>query len=291
MFRGFPTFQEEAEGILQRFSGRFLDGRRDILYNRGAFCFGVASSGNKTDRAIMEEGGKQEMQIHGLQKMTLLDYPGKVACTVFFGGCDLRCPFCHNAELLDGSAPAVMEGEELLTFLSRRKGLLDGVAVTGGEPLLQKDLPEWLGHIRELGYPVKLDTNGTHPERLRQVIEAGLVQYVAMDIKNSPAHYAETAGLEKMDLGPVRESVSLLLQEKTDYEFRTTVVDELHDEASFEAIGPWIQGARRYFLQQFTDRETVPFGGLHAPTPEKMRQYLEIVRPFVREAALRGMEE
>ena len=223
--------------------------------------------------------------------MTLLDYPGKVACTVFFGGCDLRGPFCHNAELLDGSAPAVMEAEELLAFLKKRKGLLDGVALTGGEPLLQKDLPWLAEQIRELGYPVKLDTNGTHPDRLRQMIDRGLVDYVAMDIKNSPERYAETAGLPELELGPVRESVSLLLEGRTDYEFRTTVVAEFHDEDSFRAIGPWIRGARRYFLQQFTDRETVPFGGLHAPTAEQMARYAEIVRPDVPTVALRGTEE
>ena len=230
------------------------------------------------------------MKIHGLQKMTLLDYPGRVACTVFFGGCDMRCPFCHNAELLDGSAPPVMTDEELLKFLEKRKGLLDGVAITGGEPLLQKDLPEFAAKIRELGYPVKLDTNGTHPDRLARMIREGLVQYVAMDIKNSPERYAETAGLESFDLAPVRESVSILLEGKTDYEFRTTVVAELHDDDSFRKIGPWIRGAKHYYLQKFTDRDTVPFGGLHAPEDEQMRRWAEIVRPDVPATELRGVD-
>ena len=230
------------------------------------------------------------MKIHGLQKMTLLDYPGRVACTVFFGGCDMRCPFCHNAELLDGSAPPVMDEEELLAFLRKRKGLLDGVAITGGEPLLQKDLPALAARIREMGYPVKLDTNGNHPERLRGMIDDGLVQYVAMDIKNSPDRYAETAGLPAMDLGPVRESVALLLEGRTDYEFRTTTVAELHDDRSFEQIGPWIRGARRYFLQKFTDRDTVPFEGLHAPTEEQMRRWADILRPYAESVQLRGTE-
>lgn len=229
------------------------------------------------------------MKIHGLQKMTLLDYPGKVACTVFFGGCDLRCPFCHNAELLDGSAPAVMEAEELLAFLKKRRGLLDGVAVTGGEPLLQKDLPDFLKAVRELGYPVKLDTNGTHPERLRELAGAGLVQYVAMDIKNSPDRYAVTCGLEKMDTAPVKESADFLIRGNTEYEFRTTVVAELHGEDSFRGIGEWIRGAERYYLQKFTDRETVPFEGLHAPSDGEMKKYLETVRPFVKHAELRGV--
>ena len=230
------------------------------------------------------------MKIHGLQKMTLLDYPGRVACTVFFGGCDMRCPFCHNAELLDGSAPPVMDEQELLAFLEKRKGLLEGVAFTGGEPLLQKDLPVLAEKIRALGYPVKMDTNGTHPDLLAQMIRDGLVQYVAMDIKNSPDRYAETAGLTSIDLDRVRESVSLLLEGSTEYEFRTTVVAELHDDSSFEQIGPWICGAQHYYLQRFTDRETVPFQGLHAPTEEQMRRWTEIIRPFVPSVELRGVD-
>lgn len=230
------------------------------------------------------------MKIHGLQKMTLLDFPGRVACTVFFGGCDMRCPFCHNAELLDGTAPAIMDDEELLAFLKKRQGLLDGVAFTGGEPLLQKDLPELTAKIRDLGYPVKLDTNGMHPERLELMMKKGLVQYVAMDIKNGPERYAETAGLPEIDLAPVRESVSLLMNGETDYEFRTTVVAELHDDRSFEQIGQWIKGARHYYLQKFTDRDTVPFEGLHAPTDEQMRKWAEKLRPDIPAVELRGLE-
>ena len=231
------------------------------------------------------------MKIHGLQKMTLLDFPGKVACTVFLGGCDMRCPFCHNAELIDGTAPAVMEEEELLAFLKKRIGLLEGVAITGGEPLLRDDTITLAEKIRDLGYPLKLDTNGTHPDRLRKILDRGLAAYVAMDIKNSPDRYAVTAGLEKLDLAPVRESVSLLMEGRTDYEFRTTVVAELHDAESFRGIGEWIRGARRYYLQKFTDRDTVPFGGFHAPEDEKMREYASIAREYVPSAEIRGMDE
>ena len=228
------------------------------------------------------------MKIHGLQKMTLLDFPGRVACTVFFGGCDFRCPFCHNWELLDGSCPPLLDDAELLRFLEKRKGLLDGVCITGGEPLLQKELPQLAEKIKLLGYPLKLDTNGNHPDTLRTMLEGGLVDYVAMDIKNAPERYAETVGLPELDLAPVRESAAMLLGGTVDYEFRTTVIDQLHDEASFEAIGAWIQGAKRYFLQPFTDRDTVPFEGLSAPSDEKLGRYLEIVRPFVQEASIRG---
>lgn len=222
--------------------------------------------------------------------MTLLDFPGRVACTVFLGGCDMRCPFCHNAELLDGTAPAVMDDEELLAFLKKRQGLLDGVAFTGGEPLLQKNLPELAAKIRDLGYPVKLDTNGTHPDRLERMIREGLVQYVAMDIKNSPERYAETAGLPDLDLTQIQESVSLLMNGDTDYEFRTTVVAELHDDRSFEQIGRWIRGAKHYYLQKFTDRDTVPFEGLHAPTDEQMRKWAEKLRSDIPSVELRGVE-
>ena len=230
------------------------------------------------------------MDIHGLQKMTLLDFPGRVACTVFLGGCDLRCPFCHNAELIDGTAPSVMEEYELLDFLRKRKSLLDGVAITGGEPLLRGDLASLLRPIRDLGYDIKLDTNGTHPDRLRNLIDDALVQYVAMDIKNSPDRYAETAGVPAVDMTAIRNSVSLLLENRVPYEFRTTVVAEFHDEDSFRGIGPWIQGAERYYLQRFTDRETVPFEGFHAPAAEAMETYAELVRPWVKAVSLRGVD-
>ena len=231
------------------------------------------------------------MKIHGLQKMTLLDFPGRVACTVFLGGCDMRCPFCHNAELIDGSAPPVMEEEELLAFLKKRQGLLEGVAITGGEPLLRPDIISLVEKIRDLGYPVKLDTNGTHPDRLREIIDRGLAAYVAMDIKNSPDRYAVTAGVDTLDMGKIRESVSLLMEGRTVYEFRTTVVAELHDADSFRGIGEWIRGAKRYYLQKFTDRDTVPFGGFHAPADNEMHAYAEIAREYVPSVELRGIAD
>ena len=229
------------------------------------------------------------MRIHGLQKMTLLDFPGKVACTVFLGGCDMRCPFCHNSELLDMDVPAVIDDAELLKFLEKRVGLLDGVAFTGGEPLLRADLPALLHKIRALGYAIKLDTNGNHPAALKKVVEAGLVDYVAMDVKNSPARYAETVGLPDFDMTAVRESIAFLLSGAVDYEFRTTVVQELHDETSFEEIGKLIRGAKRYYLQKFTDRDSVMFAGLHAPADAALARCAEIVRPYVVSAQLRGV--
>lgn len=230
------------------------------------------------------------MKIHGLQKMTLLDFPGHVACTVFLGGCDFRCPFCHNYELIDGSAQPVMDADELLAFLSKRRGLLDGVAVTGGEPCLHPQLPELLEAIRALGFSTKLDTNGYHPAMLRGLLERSLVDYVAMDVKNSPEKYAMTCGVPAVDLAPIRESIDLLRHGSADYEFRTTVVRELHEEADFAEIGKMIAGAKRYFLQAFTDRDSVPFEGFHAPETAKLRRFADIVRPFVPETALRGVE-
>ena len=222
--------------------------------------------------------------------MTLLDFPGVVSCTIFLGGCDFRCPFCHNFELIDGTAQPVMDDGELIEFLRSRKALLDGVAITGGEPLLHKDLPELIRKIRAEGYKVKLDTNGYHPDLLREILEEGIVDYVAMDIKNCEEKYALTCGLDEIDMGKIKESISLLMNGNTDYEFRTTVVDELHEEADFEKIGEMIKGAKHYFLQRFTDRDSVPFGNLSAPSFEKMRKYADISRNFVINTELRGVE-
>ena len=229
------------------------------------------------------------MKIHGLQKMTLLDFPGRVACTVFLGGCDLRCPFCHNAELIDGTAEPVMDDAELLAFLEKRKGLLDGVAFTGGEPTLRKDLPELLRRIKAMGYPVKLDTNGMHPDRLKAMLDEGLLDYVAMDVKAGPQNYAHICGLEKIDLAPIDESIRRIMTSGVDYEFRTTVVDELHDLSDFTAIAGWIAGAKAYYLQAFTDRDTVVYENFHAPTRECMEMYAEAVRKTVQNVALRGI--
>ncbi len=229
------------------------------------------------------------MKIHGLQKLTLLDYPGHTACTVFLAGCDWRCPFCHNADLLDASAEPLMDDTEFLAFLKKRQGLLDGVAFTGGEPLLNRQLPDLIGKVRELGYQIKLDTNGCHPDRLRTLLDSGLVDYVAMDIKNSPERYPETVGAAGVDMEKINESISLIMSGTADYEFRTTVTAQLHDEGSFRQIGPWIKGAERYFLQAFTDRDTVPYAGFSAPSAEDMHRYADIVKPFAGSVALRGV--
>ena len=225
--------------------------------------------------------------------MTLLDFPGRVACTVFLDGCNFRCPFCHNSELLEGKAEPVMDDAELLAFLQKRKGILDGVCITGGEPTLQPELESLLRRIKELGYPVKLDTNGYRPQILRKLVEAGLVDYVAMDIKNGPEDYAQTVGLQKMDLSRIEESIRFLTQSGVDYEFRTTVVQQLHSERSVASMGKWLcdtAGApiKRLFLQSFVDRDTVMFAGLQAASGAQMARFTELLKPFAEKVEIRG---
>lgn len=234
------------------------------------------------------------MNISGLQKMTLLDFPGKVACTVFLHGCNYRCPFCHNAELLEGQIEPVMRREEFLAFLSKRKGLLDGVCISGGEPTLTPGLKELLQEIKAMGFATKLDTNGSRPKVLKELVAAGLVDYVAMDIKNSPAQYAATCGVAKVDLEAIEESITFLLSGAVDSEFRTTVVLPLHNDASIEEMGRWLhnlagkKAVKKLFLQPFADRDTVLFSGLQAPDSTKMARFVELLRPVVLEISVRG---
>ena len=234
------------------------------------------------------------MKIQGLQKMTLLDFPGRVACTVFLGGCDFRCPFCHNFELADGSAKPVMDEEELLAFLEKRRGLLDGVAITGGEPCLHPGLPELMRRMRALGYAVKLDTNGYRPEVLGALLNAGLLDYVAMDLKNGPEDYGETVGLAHADLAKIRESIGLLVASGTQFELRTTVVKPLHSAESITSMANWLQETTngkpipRLFVQPFVDRDTVPVAGLSAPTGEELEQFRQILSGCAERVELRG---
>lgn len=228
------------------------------------------------------------MGIRGLQKMTLLDWPGRVACTVFLEGCDFRCPYCHNSQLLERDDEPEVSREELIAFLEKRRGLLDGVCVTGGEPLLWPALPGLLEEIKGLGYPVKLDTNGAHPRQLRDLTKRGLIDYVAMDIKNSPAKYPETVKVPGFHLEPVRESVSWLLEDHVDYEFRTTLTRQLHREEDMEEIGRWIAGAKRYYLQNFVLRDTVPDQSLRSLSREELERCAFVLRRWVKEVKIRG---
>ena len=229
------------------------------------------------------------MRIDGLQTLTLLDYPGKVACTVFTSGCNMRCPFCHNASLVCGEVPPFMEKEEFFAFLKKRTGVLDGVCVTGGEPLLQEGLIPFLLEVKEKGFTTKLDTNGLLHDRLRAVVEAGAVDYVAMDIKNCKARYVETAGVPGLDLAPIEKSVQFLMEGSVDYEFRTTVVKELHNKADFDEIGRWLKGVKRYFLQSFKDSGDILSPGLSPMEKADLLEIRDRLRSEIPVVELRGV--
>ena len=229
------------------------------------------------------------MKIAGLQKLTLLDFPGRTACTVFAPGCNLRCPFCHNGELVTGHGGEEISEESFFSFLEKRKGLLDGVAVTGGEPMLRPDVTDFLRRIKGMGYAVKLDTNGFFPEKLKTVLEEGLADYVAMDVKNSLDKYAATAGIPGLDLSPVTESIRMIMDSGKEYEFRTTAVREFHAPEDFEEIGRLIAGAEKYFIQGFIDSGGLICPGLSPLSREEMEECLERVRKYVPAAQLRGV--
>ena len=228
------------------------------------------------------------MKIGGFQKMTMLDYPEKIACTIFTYGCNLRCPFCHNASLVIDEIEFFTE-EEILSYINKRKGMLDGVCITGGEPLLQRDIFEFMRKIKEIGLPIKLDTNGAYPERLKQAIDEGLIDYVAMDIKNSPEKYALTAGIENLDIAPFKKSIEILLSGKIDYEFRTTIVRELHNENDIVEIGKWIKGAKRYFLQGFVDSGNLISSGFTAHEKSTLEAFKQAVSPYISDVKIRGV--
>ncbi len=231
------------------------------------------------------------MTIGGLQKLTLLDFPGRTACTVFTPGCDFRCPYCHNAALVTrAQEQETMPQEEFFRFLSKRKGLLDGVAITGGEPTLQPGLEDFIGRVKSEGFLVKLDTNGTRPDVVRRLIDSGLVDYIAMDVKAAPENYDKVTGGRCPDIGPVRESVSLIMEGRTDYEFRTTLVKGLHTIDDMTGIGPWISGAKRYFLQNFKDSGDIISAGWAPFAEEELKTLLDAVLPYVPAAELRGVD-
>ena len=227
------------------------------------------------------------MKISGLQKLTLLDYPGKVACTVFTPGCNLRCPFCHNATLVFSCTDEIGE-ENVLSFLQKRAGVLDGVCVTGGEPLLQKDIADFLSKVKALGYLVKLDTNGTFPERLAPLLEARLVDYVAMDIKASPDNYDTATGVAT-DLEKIRRSVELLKQSGVAHEFRTTTVKGIHTAADFEAIGEWLAGEAQFYIQQYKVADDMIGEPFESFSKEELEAFAAIVAKTVKTVAVRGV--
>ena len=231
------------------------------------------------------------MLLKGLQKLTLLDYPGKMAATVFAGGCNFRCPFCHNASLVVGKrlkeTPSVSE-EDFFAFLKKRQGLLEGVCVSGGEPTLYRDLIPFLNNIKELGYLVKLDTNGYRPEVLKEAVRGGYVDYVAMDIKNSKESYQKTVGLEKFDIKPIEESVDFLMSGTVDFEFRTTLVRQLHTERDMYSIATWLRGDEKYFLQSFIDSGDLLSDRLSGYDKKETEDLLKLIKVHVKNAQIRG---
>lgn len=236
------------------------------------------------------------MQILGLARTTLLDYPGRVAASIFLGGCNFRCPYCHNKDIvLKSKSVTPYSTDEIFAFLEKRKQVLSGVCITGGEPTLHEDLPDLIASIKKLGYCVKLDTNGTNPAMLERLIADDLIDYCAMDIKNAPEKYGLTIGLDAphaaaYDLSAVKTSARLLLaQSKIPYEFRTTVTAELHDGKDFRAIAEWIAGAMAYYLQPYKDSDGVLRKGFHTPAQEMLESYVAICKPLIPNTALRGV--
>ncbi|NCA93352.1 anaerobic ribonucleoside-triphosphate reductase activating protein [bacterium] len=230
------------------------------------------------------------MTIHGLQKLTILDFPGKTACTVFTAGCNLRCPFCHNASLVTKiKSGAVMTEDEFFAFLGKRKGILDGVCVTGGEPLIQKDIRDFIAKIKKEGFKVKLDTNGFMPSRLKELISEDLIDYIAMDIKNSPGKYAVTSGIDGLNIDGVFESIKIIMESGVEYEFRTTAVNEYHEVLDFISIAEMIKGAKAYFIQNFEDSGDTVVNNLHPLSKEELNRAKEEAMKILNHVELRGI--
>ena len=220
------------------------------------------------------------MEFGGFQKLTVLDYPEHVACIVFTKGCNFRCPFCHNAGLVEKYNEETHTEEEIISYLKKRQGILDGVCVSGGEPLMHPELEGFLAKVKELGFDVKLDTNGSYPERLKDFVKKGLIDYVAMDIKNKFARYAETAGVN-VPINNIEESIDFLMRDGVDYEFRTTVAGELHTPADIEKIAERIAGAKRYFIQNFVDSGNVLGEGLSPVNDETISRMVSSAKKYV----------
>jgi pyruvate formate lyase activating enzyme len=231
------------------------------------------------------------MNIHGFNKSTLLDYPKHLAATIFVGSCNMRCPFCHNASLvLRPYTQPLIPSEDVIAYLIKRKNILEGVCITGGEPTLYPELPLFVKQIKELGLKVKLDTNGTNPAMIKELVEKNLIDYVAMDIKNSKDKYISTAGNKDISIDKIEESVSLLLSKIVEYEFRTTIVNELHTEQDMKSIGSWIKGAKAYYLQAYSDLGDVISPGFTCPSKETLTLYRQLLSPYVEHVDIRGVD-
>ena len=231
------------------------------------------------------------MDFSGFEKLSLVDLDSNLTATLFMAGCPFRCPFCHNGDLVlhPERAPKIPFAE-IMDYLTKRRNMLDAVCITGGEPTLMPDLEEKIRAIKELGYLIKLDTNGCNPAIVAKLIEKGLVDYVAMDIKNCKAKYHVTAGTN-VNLAAIEESVRLLMESGVRYEFRTTAMEEFHGEEDFVEIGKWIAGARRYFLQRYIDSEACIRHNFHEIPLQKAKICVEKIKTYVPDAGLRGYDD
>lgn len=235
--------------------------------------------------------GNENMKICGFQKTTLLDFPGHLAATVFLGSCNFRCPFCHNSGLLGNDAPESFSMEDILSMLAKRSSVLEGVCITGGEPTLSDNLEDLIRNIRSLGLAVKLDTNGYCPSVLKHLCSQGLLDYVAMDIKSSPENYGLAAGVKALNISHINESISFLINGNVPYEFRTTAVKGLHSMEDFSKIGSWLKGADKYFLQNYVRSENVLCPGFESFSSEELHSFADLVRPYVKQVSLRGVDD
>jgi anaerobic ribonucleoside-triphosphate reductase activating protein len=267
---------------------------KDVDFDTFAKGLSTVSENSGTELSSAEESGYDSLRIGGIQKVTLLDYPGKVACTIFTAGCTFKCPFCHNKDLVYIPEDySYLEPDEVLAYLDKRKKILDGVCITGGEPLIQEDLIPFVERIRSMGYLIKLDTNGNEPDRLKEICSKNLIDYVAMDVKNSPDKYAETVGLNPstFSLDHIRDSIDYLKTCGIEHEFRTTVVRELHTEEDLTAIAEWLGTEEHYFLQQYSDSGNVIQPGFTAYSKEEMEKLAAEVQKILPNTELRGVKE
>lgn len=253
---------------------------------------GVIEQITQNAREIVPDDSYSDIKIAGLQKLTLLDYPGQVACTIFTAGCNMKCPFCHNKDLVFIPENSTYEDpDDIIEFLAKRRGIIDAVCITGGEPTLQAGLIDFIRQIKEMGYKVKVDTNGLNPTRLKQIVESGYVDYIAMDVKNSLGKYALTAGVIEADnlQKQIKKSINYLLSDVIDYEFRTTVVRQFHTKEDLIEIARMIRGAKHYYLQQFVDSGRCIEEGFTAYSKDEMQELCDEVRKIIPEVQLRGV--
>lgn len=264
----------------------------DISSNELDIYNSVQSKLIEKAREYTAEFDDADVKFYGLQKLTLLDFPGRMACTVFTGGCNMRCPFCHNRSLVFlNENDSEISTSDIEDYLETRSKILDGICITGGEPLLHKGLKDFIKKARNLGLQIKLDTNGSNFEALKQLVEEGLIDYVAVDIKNCPEKYPETVGLQSYDISEIEKTKNYLLENHVDYEFRTTVVKQFHEVDDIEKLAKWIKGAKRYFLQNFEDHGTCIQSGLSEVGIETLEKMKEVAKPYVEEIELRGVKE